>query len=165
SGPGRVIQALAVALASWNGVALGLVISALASNADKAMSVVPLVLMPQIMLAGVMAALPELNTPTWLASHLVVTRWANQAQEIGLLQGRKVDEDLLDLEKSYYIRSLWNLYPEYNVTKPEDKTRFMAKFDGIDRISLLIVAVVVLALFLSLQLGAGAWILRRQAAW
>src|SRR5262249_1888206 len=51
---GRLIQALAVALASWNGVALGLVISALSSNADKAMSVVPLFLMPQIMLAGVM---------------------------------------------------------------------------------------------------------------
>jgi hypothetical protein len=104
-----------------------------------------------------------MNTPTWLASHLVVTRWANQAQEIGLLQGRKVDRDLL--EKRDYIRSLWNLYPEYNLTKPEVKTRFQDEIDGINRTGLLTVDVVVLVFFLGLQLGAVAWILRRQDAW
>jgi hypothetical protein len=48
-----VVQGTGLILAAWNGVAMGLVISALASNADKAMSVVPLSLLPQIIVEPV----------------------------------------------------------------------------------------------------------------
>lgn len=141
---------------------MGLVISALASNADKAMSVVPLLLMPQIMLAGVMVAFPEMNLPTRLASYLVVSRWANQAQEIGLLQGRQVDAGFLRDEA--YSRSRWNLYPDYNLK--ENTIRFQQeRGPRIDRAGLLTVDVIILAVFVSAQLGAVAWILRRQDAW
>ena len=57
------VQLLALVLAAWNGTAIGLLISAMSSNADKAMSVVPLTLIPQIILAGVLVPLPEMNAP------------------------------------------------------------------------------------------------------
>ena len=68
----RLIAAATLALASCNGVALGLIISALATNTDKAMSVVPLSLLPQIILAGALEPLPDMNEPTRAATTVVV---------------------------------------------------------------------------------------------
>jgi hypothetical protein len=160
---GRLIQALGVLLASWNGVAMGLAISALSTNADKAMAVVPLVLMPQIMLAGVMVALPDMNMPTWIASHLAVSRWANQVGEIGLLQGRALDDQFL-VDEAYY-RPRWNLYPDYDMAK-DGLTRFKDEFGPrISRMRLLLSDVAVLVVFMTVQLVCVAFILRRQDAW
>jgi hypothetical protein len=63
-----------VALAGLAAMALGLCISALVDNADKALSFLPLLLVPQLVLSGALFELrdrPELNLVGWLAS----ARW------------------------------------------------------------------------------------------
>lgn len=60
-------------LAAMGGVSLGLCISALAASADKAIGLVPLVLLPQIMLAGLIFPLSGVQT---LWSYPTVTKWA-----------------------------------------------------------------------------------------
>ena len=63
-----------VALAGLAAMALGLCISALVDNADKALSFLPLLLVPQLVLSGALFELrdrPELNVIGWLAS----ARW------------------------------------------------------------------------------------------
>jgi len=57
-------------------LALGLLISALASTPDKAMSVVPLALVPQILFAGMIFSL---EGPTTVASWFTVSRWSMDA--------------------------------------------------------------------------------------
>src|SRR5205085_7412024 len=72
-----LLQLLVLQLAGWNGVAMGLVISARAANADKATSIVPLTVLPQIILAGALMPVHDLNTPTRYLSDLMVARWTN----------------------------------------------------------------------------------------
>jgi len=55
--PAMVELGITVVLAGFAGVALGLALSALASTPDKAMSLIPIVLVPQVLFAGVMFAL------------------------------------------------------------------------------------------------------------
>lgn len=63
-------------LAGWAGVALGLLVSAFASNPDKAISAAPLVLLPQLLLAGVIF---PVSGPVQAVSDLTISRWAVQA--------------------------------------------------------------------------------------
>jgi hypothetical protein len=63
-------------LASLAGLALGLLISTLASTPDRAISIVPLALIPQIVLSGVIFRLEGIaQTLSWLA----IGRWAMDA--------------------------------------------------------------------------------------
>jgi len=64
------------ALSSFAGLALGLLISALATTPDKAMSVVPLALVPQILFAGLIF---ELHGVTETASWFTASRWSMDA--------------------------------------------------------------------------------------
>ncbi len=64
--------------------ALGLMISALVNTAEKAMTIVPLVLIPQVMLAGVVA--PMGNQMMEIVSYVSPTRWGNEG--LTLLQER-----------------------------------------------------------------------------
>ena len=121
--------AAAVLLATWCGASMGLIISALASNPDKAMSIVPLSLIPQIILAGVLGPLPEMNAPTRWLSYAVAARWANQAGEVGLLQEATIDANLV--QNRTWTRPLWNLYPDYDFNEVESQQRFLA--DHIDK--------------------------------
>src|SRR5262249_23140415 len=66
--------ALAVA-----GTALGLLISAIARTEDVAVALVPIAVMPQIILAGVIAPLSGLGK--WLAKGFITVHWAEQALE------------------------------------------------------------------------------------
>ncbi len=67
---------LTTVLSSAAGLALGLLISALASTPDKAMSVVPLALVPQILFAGMIF---DLEGATTVASWFTVSRWSMDA--------------------------------------------------------------------------------------
>ncbi len=64
--------------------ALGLMISALVNSAEKAMTIVPLVLIPQVMLAGVVA--PMSNQAMEIVSYVSPTRWGNEG--LTLIQGQ-----------------------------------------------------------------------------
>jgi len=65
-----------IALAGLGGIALGLCISAVASTPDKATSLIPIVLVPQVLFAGIMFALKGV---TGALSWLVTSRAAVDA--------------------------------------------------------------------------------------
>jgi ABC-type multidrug transport system ATPase subunit len=66
-------------LTSLAGLALGLALSASASTPDRATSLVPLALIPQILFAGVIFSLGEGITIQRLLSWLTISRWAMDA--------------------------------------------------------------------------------------
>ncbi|MCA9715837.1 MAG: ABC transporter ATP-binding protein/permease, partial [Myxococcales bacterium] len=65
-----------VFLTSLTGVGLGLLISTLVSNSDKAMSLVPLALIPQLVFALALMPLPQAIAPV---SYLTGARWGMEA--------------------------------------------------------------------------------------
>jgi ABC-type multidrug transport system ATPase subunit/pSer/pThr/pTyr-binding forkhead associated (FHA) protein len=62
-------------LTALGGLGLGLVISSIAGNSDKAMSLVPIALLPQILFAGALAV-PKQGTFTRIAGYLVGVNWS-----------------------------------------------------------------------------------------
>ncbi|MCZ6707712.1 MAG: ATP-binding cassette domain-containing protein [Chloroflexi bacterium] len=63
-------------LTSMAGMAMGLFVSALSRNADQAMTVVPLLLIPQIIYAGVAIPLAHLPGLASVLSEFMVSKWA-----------------------------------------------------------------------------------------
>ncbi len=57
---------------------LGLLVSALVNNTEKVMTIIPIVLIPQIMLAGVMATIPAKSTVEY-ASYAMLSRWGTES--------------------------------------------------------------------------------------
>ena len=66
-------------LTSLAGLAMGLAISASSSSPDRAISVVPLALIPQILFAGVIFSLGDGLTIQRLLSWFTISRWAMDA--------------------------------------------------------------------------------------
>jgi ABC transport system ATP-binding/permease protein len=62
-------------LTALNGIGLGLLISSLAGNSDKAMSLVPLALLPQILFAGALAV-PKAGSVARILGYLVGVNWS-----------------------------------------------------------------------------------------
>jgi ABC transport system ATP-binding/permease protein len=122
------VVSAAVVLASWCGVASGLLISALAPSAERATAAVPAIMLPQVVLAGVLVALPDMNLVTKAASHVSAAKWANQAVEVGILRGRKIDAGLLTASENLW--PLRNLYPDYDLQSAEERARFLADHEG-----------------------------------
>ena len=63
-------------LTAWAAVALGLWVSAAARSADQATSAVPLVLIPQLLLAGAIIPVAAMIAPAKAASLLALSRWS-----------------------------------------------------------------------------------------
>ncbi|MGB0930648.1 MAG: FHA domain-containing protein [Chitinophagales bacterium] len=57
---------------------LGLLVSALVDNTEKVMTIIPIVLIPQIMLGGVMAAIPA-KSAVEFASYTMLSRWGTES--------------------------------------------------------------------------------------
>lgn len=154
------LHTLSLFLASWCGVAGGLIISSVAGNEDKAMSVVPLTLIPQIILAGVMVALPDMNLPSRVLSYATFSRWSNQVMEVGILDGKKINQELL--KRKELVRPLWNVYDRYDFSEAKDQRKFLKdKGDSeVERSHLVNVSLFVLSLFIVLQLIVTTYILR-----
>jgi ABC-type multidrug transport system ATPase subunit len=95
------LQWLALATLAVAGTALGLFISAFARTEEVAVALVPIAVMPQIILAGVIAPLSGVSLV--LAKGLITVHWAERA-----LEGLVPDEDLalLKIEEASYIGSL-----------------------------------------------------------
>ncbi|HEY3357682.1 MAG TPA: FHA domain-containing protein [Polyangia bacterium] len=74
--PGSYGLALAnLYVTALGGIGLGLVISSIAGNSDKAMSLVPIALLPQILFAGALAV-PKEGTFTRIAGYIVGVNWS-----------------------------------------------------------------------------------------
>lgn len=71
------LQVLLVCIvAGWTAVAMGLWLSAAVTSSDQATSSVPLVLIPQLLLAGAIIPLASMFAPLKLLANLTVSRWA-----------------------------------------------------------------------------------------
>jgi ABC transport system ATP-binding/permease protein len=90
-------QATALAVLAAAGTGLGLLISALARTEEVAVALVPIAVIPQIILAGVIAPLSGLGR--LLAEGLITARWAERALE-SLLPDKYLA--LLQLDRSTY---------------------------------------------------------------
>ena len=64
---------------SLSGMALGLFISALAGKSEHAQTVIPIALVPQIIFAGVIEAIEDMNPVSQFISYGVSTRWTRQS--------------------------------------------------------------------------------------
>ena len=155
---GRLIAML---LAAWNGVGMGLLISAVATNGDKAMSVVPLTLIPQIVLGGVLVAIPDMNAGTSFVSRAASARWATQACEVSLFNNRVVNQDLM---QETHLRPLWNLYPDFSLNTADGRSRFLEKFNDtkVEKDRDYWESIAVMAGFLVLLSAATVVVLKRQ---
>ncbi len=71
--PGPLELILGVWLTTMGGLAIGLCISAFASNTDKAVSIVPIILVPQIILAGLIF---PLSGPSQVLSFVTISKWS-----------------------------------------------------------------------------------------
>ncbi len=149
-------------LASWNGIVMGLIISAIASTADKATAIVPMILLPQIILAGVLTPLGNMSPAMSAGAQIVVARWANQAMEVSLMEGKTINADFLQDESN--LRPLWNLYPEFNLWKDDGRRDFLRKYNDtvVRRRSWLAADFAALSGFLIVQFIAAAVVLRKQ---
>lgn len=63
-------------LASWSAVALGLVVSTSARSVDQATSLIPLLLIPQLLFGGALMPFAQMAGPLKALSDLMVARWA-----------------------------------------------------------------------------------------
>ena len=90
--PGDVVaMATTMLLLSITGTALGLAISSNAKNEEVAVALVPVVVIPQIILAGVVASLPDLAE--WIARATVSVYWGTHAVNDCLPSSYKTDSD------------------------------------------------------------------------
>ncbi len=80
-----VIQLAAVMLAAWNGVAMGLIISALARTADQALFAAPLCLLPQFLLAGGFVPVEQMHPAAEVLSFAAIARYANEAVQLSFV--------------------------------------------------------------------------------
>jgi len=91
-----VLQFLTLCVLAVSGAAIGLLISALARSEEVATALVPMIVIPQIILAGVIA--PLTGVVRWLAKGFVTVHWAREALErllpesdLSLLGNAKMD--------------------------------------------------------------------------
>ncbi len=63
-------------LTSWSAIGIGLVVSTLARSVDQATSLIPLLLIPQLLFGGALVPFARMATPIKALSDLMVSRWA-----------------------------------------------------------------------------------------
>ncbi len=134
---------ISVALTSLVGLMIGLTISALVSNTDRAMSFVPVILIPQVIFSG--AVFPLTTYPLQILGMLFPVRWAMTALGSSAgLHSDKVNGDQIIGNNYSYHGTLFSIY------KPEDSLHY-----------LLLSWLVLIVMFLLLAL-ATAYFLKRK---
>lgn len=124
-------------LTALAGLAMGLAISAFASTPDRAISIVPLALIPQIIFAGVIFSLGEGNSLQRLLSWLTISRWAMDAYGTTI--------NLNDLPLQPGMLRLPNPPAEYTYTAAHLISRWL-----------------ILIVYMLACLGLTAWLLKRR---
>lgn len=104
---------LTLVLTALAGVTLGLLISSMTSNSDRATSFVPVVLIPQIIFSGAVVALERMGAIGEWFSNLMISKWGYQAT------GRILS---LDTIPSTRVR--------FNGPPPDQASRIEALFPG-----------------------------------
>ncbi|MCI0832573.1 MAG: ATP-binding cassette domain-containing protein [Chloroflexi bacterium] len=60
------------------GLSMGLLVSATAANSDRAMTIVPILLIPQLIFAGALVPLERMLAPAKVLSQLMISKWSLQ---------------------------------------------------------------------------------------
>ncbi len=63
-------------LTSWSTVAMGLVVSTLARSVDQATSLIPLLLIPQLLFGAALVPFARMSAPVKVLADMTVSRWA-----------------------------------------------------------------------------------------
>jgi ABC-type multidrug transport system ATPase subunit len=81
---------LLLLLSSMAGVGMGLVLSAVVRSSEAAVALVPLLLIPQIIIGGIIMPIHDLNAPMKVFASVMVARWGFE----GVLHVEYADDDL-----------------------------------------------------------------------
>jgi ABC transport system ATP-binding/permease protein len=102
---------ITLVLTSLAGLMLGLVISAVAPNTDRAISFVPIILLPQVLFSGAIIALKD--WPTQILAAIFPSRWAMAAlgSTVGL-HGEALGGDRLFGSDYTYHGTLFSIYTQ-----------------------------------------------------
>jgi ABC-type multidrug transport system ATPase subunit/predicted component of type VI protein secretion system len=104
-------------LSSWAGLGMGLTLSALVRSSEAAMTLVPLLLIPQIILGGVIMPVYEMNTPMRVLSSTMTARWGFE----GLLHLEYGDDELPAIREQCEIPAcVWTIGPRGYTYLPGD---------------------------------------------
>jgi hypothetical protein len=100
---------ITLALASLSGMMLGLVVSALVPNSDRATGIVPLLLLPQVILGG--TVFPLTNHFLQIAGMFFPVRWANAALDstVGLHSDKFYGDEIFGTNPSSH-GTLYSIY-------------------------------------------------------
>jgi ABC-type multidrug transport system permease subunit len=106
---------ITLCLTSLAGLMIGLTISAIAPNNDRAISFVPIILIPQVIFSG--AIIPLKDWVTQILAVVFPTRWAMAAlgSSIGL-HADKIGGDRLFGDDPTYHSTLYSIYSQTDAT-------------------------------------------------
>jgi ABC-type multidrug transport system ATPase subunit/ABC-type multidrug transport system permease subunit len=100
---------ITLALTSLGGLMVGLTISVIAPNNDRAISLVPVVLIPQVIFSG--AIIPLKGWPIQVLGAIIPTRWAMAALGTSVgIHADKIDGDKLFGDDYTYHGTLFSIY-------------------------------------------------------
>ena len=119
-------QVAALMLSGIVGTLLGLFVSATAKSEMSAVTIVPLVLIPQIVLAGALMPIPYMNFAARSLSYLCPTRWINYVLDCSLLHGQPVTQQMVESA----MPSWQNLFPNYDLRNQAEFARFLGDYGG-----------------------------------
>jgi hypothetical protein len=96
-------------VAAWGAVAIGLLVSVLVQNAGQATTVLPLVVIPQLLLAGALIPPSQMIAPIKALSDITLARWALSGIGNALDLGGGISSDLstvTGLEGSFFNQGI-----------------------------------------------------------
>jgi ABC-type multidrug transport system ATPase subunit/ABC-type multidrug transport system permease subunit len=98
-------------LTSWAMVAVGLLVSTVARSVDQATSVIPLLLIPQLLFGGALVALDHMSTVIKVLSDLTVSRWAFAGVGSAISMNARLAEEPKAARLSGYGSDFFSLQP------------------------------------------------------
>lgn len=98
-------------LTSWAMIGLGLLVSTVARSVDQATSVIPLLLIPQLLFGGALVALDRMGAVIKVLADLTVSRWAFAAVGNAISMNARLVEEPKAAKLSGYGTDFFSLQP------------------------------------------------------
>jgi ABC-type multidrug transport system ATPase subunit/pSer/pThr/pTyr-binding forkhead associated (FHA) protein/ABC-type multidrug transport system permease subunit len=98
-------------LTSWSMIGVGLLVSTIARSVDQSTSVIPLLLIPQLLFGGALVAYERMSTVIKVLSDLVVSRWAFAGAGHAIDMNSRLAEEPNGASLSGYGTAFFSLEP------------------------------------------------------
>jgi ABC-type multidrug transport system ATPase subunit/ABC-type multidrug transport system permease subunit len=98
-------------LASWSMIGLGLLVSTVARSVDQSTSMIPLLLIPQLLFGGALVAYERMGTVIKILADLVASRWAFAGAGNAIEMNARLAEEPKGASLSGYGTSFFSLDP------------------------------------------------------